>query len=91
MLAYRRIDGLGFTEAEKVEVRETLATYCFERSLRRKEEAYRRLIAPHGILDLGDEQIDIATLQKLSPAGQVGSLSAACIHHPRSSRSPVSA
>ena len=83
-LAYRRIDALNFTEAEKAELRDVLANYCFERSLRRKEEVYRRLIAPHGFLDLRDESVDSVTLQKLSPAGQMNSLQASIfiIHDP---------
>ena len=75
-LAYRQRQALGLSAAEQAEIADLLKTYCSKPSLKQKQEAYERLVRPHGLLDARYELVDLAVLESLSPCGKLGMLPA---------------
>ncbi len=90
VLAYRRRQALAFGPEQLAELSDLLQRYCFERSLAHKREAYERLVRPHGVLEIGEEQADLAVLEQLSPRGKLGTLGAQVllVHDPHDPHLP---
>lgn len=73
-LAYRIIESLGLTAAEREEFLNLLEKYCVT-SLSEKVEFYDRVLSGKEIPEFGDLSPDEETLEQLSPAGKLSSVS----------------